>query len=95
MLRQGLVDELAALRTKFRLTAGMPSMRAVGYRQAWEMLEGKSTAGEMRERAVAATRQLAKRQMTWLRSFRDLEPVEAGSAATLERLLVLLDAADV
>ena len=50
-------------------------MRAVGYRQAWEHLEGRTTFEEMRLRALAATRQLAKRQTTWLRSFRELEAI--------------------
>jgi tRNA dimethylallyltransferase len=80
MLKDGLVDELKALRARYRLTAGMPSMRAVGYRQAWQFLEGELTADEMRTQAVAATRQLAKRQMTWLRSFADLHPVDEDAA---------------
>ena len=75
MLAQGLVEELRALRVRYRLTAGMPSMRAVGYRQAWRHLEGEIDAAALREQGVAATRQLAKRQLTWLRSFRDVEPV--------------------
>ena len=94
MLGAGLVDELAALKGRFALDPAMPSMRAVGYRQVWEHLEGGSSRAEMRERALAATRRLAKRQMTWLRSFRDMEPLDAG-AAPLERLLVLLDPAHI
>jgi tRNA dimethylallyltransferase len=94
MLHAGLLEEVAALRTRPRLTALSPSMRAVGYRQAWEHLEGRSSRDEMRSRALAATRQLAKRQMTWLRSFRDQEPLDAD-AAPLERLLVLLDPAHI
>ena len=81
MLRMGLVEEVKALRKRHRLTAAMPSMRAVGYRQVWEHLEGKTDRGTMRERAVIATRQLAKRQLTWLRSFPDLVRVESGDAA--------------
>ena len=69
MLEAGIVDELKGLRGRFRLSAGMPSMRCVGYRQAWEHLDGKSDKATMRSRALAATRQLAKRQITWLRSF--------------------------
>jgi len=94
MLAAGLVDEVRGLRKRYRLSGQSPSMRAVGYRQIWEMLEGKTAAGDMRERAVAATRQLAKRQLTWLRSFRELESLEAGRGA-LERLLVLLDPAHI
>jgi tRNA dimethylallyltransferase len=81
MLRMGLVEEVKALRQRYRLSAAMPSMRAVGYRQVWEHLEGKTDRGTMRERAVIATRQLAKRQLTWLRSFSDLVRVESGDAA--------------
>jgi tRNA dimethylallyltransferase len=76
MLQAGLVDEVRQLRNRYRLTPGMPSMRAVGYRQAWQFLEGEISEPELRSQAVAATRQLAKRQLTWLRSFRELEPAE-------------------
>jgi tRNA dimethylallyltransferase len=85
MLRLGLVDELKALRKKHRLSAAMPSMRAVGYRQAWEYLEGTIDKATMRERAIVATRQLAKRQLTWLRSFPGLAQFDTAEAA-LERL---------
>ena len=76
MLAAGLVDEVKRLRSEYPLSAGLPSMRAVGYRQVWQHLEGEIDADEMRTQAVAATRQLAKRQLTWLRSFRELEPAE-------------------
>jgi tRNA dimethylallyltransferase len=76
MLAGGLVDEVRRLRSRYRLTPGMPSMRAVGYRQVWQYLEGEISEAELRSEAVAATRQLAKRQLTWLRSFRELEPAE-------------------
>jgi tRNA dimethylallyltransferase len=68
MLGQGLVDEVRALRARYRLDAGMPSMRCVGYRQVWNHLEGSIDAGTMRDTGIYATRQLAKRQITWLRS---------------------------
>jgi len=68
MLADGLIDELRALRRRYRLTADLPSMRCVGYRQAWAHLEGQIDAATLRERGVAATRQLAKRQFTWLRA---------------------------
>ena len=80
MLRAGLVDELKRLRSSFRLSAELPSMRAVGYRQVWQYLEGECDEGAMRTRALAASRQLAKRQLTWLRSFPDLVRLDAGSA---------------
>jgi tRNA dimethylallyltransferase len=69
MLEQGLlVDELQMLREKYPLQANMASMRCVGYRQAWEYLEGEISEDELLEKGIAATRQLAKRQLTWLRS---------------------------
>jgi tRNA dimethylallyltransferase len=80
MLRAGLVEEVQALRGRFELKASMPSMRAVGYRQVWEMLEEGIDRNTMRERAIAATRQLAKRQMTWLRSFRDIVRLDPAAA---------------
>ncbi len=69
MLRAGLLDELRRLRATYPLHAELPSMRCVGYRQAWAYLEGRTDEAGFRERALAATRQLAKRQMTWLRSW--------------------------
>ncbi len=71
MLRAGLVDELRELRRHHALRADMPSMRTVGYRQAWAHLDGAMSAGELRDRGIFATRQLAKRQLTWLRSTPD------------------------
>jgi tRNA dimethylallyltransferase len=67
MLEAGFMNEMKSLYGRSDLNAAMPSMRAVGYRQAWEYLEGQVSAAEMREKATAATRQLAKRQLTWLR----------------------------
>ena len=68
MLEAGLVAELAKLRDEYALEPGMPSMRCVGYRQAWDHLEGRIDAAALREQGIAATRQLAKRQLTWLRA---------------------------
>ncbi len=68
MLASGLIGEVQALRADARLHAALPSMRAVGYRQAWEHLDGAFDRTELRQRGIAATRQLAKRQLTWLRS---------------------------
>jgi tRNA dimethylallyltransferase len=78
MLHAGLIEEVKTLRERYRLTQGMPSMRAVGYRQVWQYLENEISELEMRERAIAATRQLAKRQLTWLRSLPDLLRLHAG-----------------
>ncbi len=68
MLRSGLVAELERLRARFGLRESMPSMRSVGYRQAWETLEGRESGATLEARGIAATRQLAKRQLTWLRA---------------------------
>jgi tRNA dimethylallyltransferase len=68
MLAAGLVEEVAALRGRHALDASLPSMRAVGYRQVWETLEGAKPAETLEARGIAATRQLAKRQLTWLRA---------------------------
>jgi len=71
MLEYGLVDELHMLRDKYTLHQNMTSMRCVGYRQAWQFLEGKINEAQLLETGLAATRQLAKRQLTWLRSMPD------------------------
>ncbi len=68
MLEAGLVDELRRLRAQHPLSPGLPSMRCVGYRQAWEFLEGRIDTPTLRAKGIAATRQLAKRQVTWLRA---------------------------
>ena len=94
MLAQGLIDEVRALRSRGNLHAGLPSMRCVGYRQAWaaldEGLAGEALHAAVRERGVAATRQLAKRQLTWLRGMQrevgacDGDDVLAQVAALVE-----------
>ena len=68
MLDAGLVDELRGLRRRYALDPTLPSMRCVGYRQAWQYLDGAIDTAQLRETGIAATRQLAKRQLTWLRS---------------------------
>ena len=72
MLELGLIDEIRAIRDKFHITGEAPSMRCIGYRQVWMHLERKADFTEMRQKALAATRQLAKRQLTWLRSMRGI-----------------------
>ena len=67
----GLLDEVKTLRARGDLHLGLPSMRCVGYRQAWEYLDGQYDVATMRDKGIAATRQLAKRQLTWLRSMDD------------------------
>jgi tRNA dimethylallyltransferase len=77
MLDAGLVDELRALRQRFVLDPALPSMRCVGYRQAWQYLEGAIDLAQLRATGIVATRQLAKRQLTWLRA----TPVTAFDSA--------------
>lgn len=71
MLAAGLIDEVKTLRRTYELSPDLPAMRAVGYRQACAYLDGEIDLGELREQGIAATRQLAKRQLTWLRSWPD------------------------
>lgn len=82
MLAQGLIAEVQQLRQRTDLHLNLPSMRCVGYRQTWQMLDGEFPASELAERISAATRQLAKRQMTWLRSMSQRQPLPAESANT-------------
>ena len=76
MLDAGLLDEVRTLRARYDLTPDLPSMRAVGYRQAWACLDGAIDTQTLREQGIAATRQLAKRQLTWLRSWPDAVPLD-------------------
>lgn len=71
MLKQGLLDELEDLQRKYVLNSEMPSMRCVGYRQAWQYLAGDIDKNDLLDQGIAATRQLAKRQLTWLRGMTD------------------------
>jgi len=89
MLAAGLVDELRRLRARFALTATLPSMRAVGYRQAWDFLDGRIDEAMLRAKGIAATRQLAKRQFTWLRSLR-VPAFEAETAGLVDDVVALL-----
>ncbi|ULU24396.1 tRNA (adenosine(37)-N6)-dimethylallyltransferase MiaA [Dyella terrae] len=76
MLKDGFLDEVRALRARGDLHADLPAIRAVGYRQAWEYLDGQMDAAEWRDRGIFATRQLAKRQITWLRSELDARVID-------------------
>jgi tRNA dimethylallyltransferase len=76
MIEQNFIDEVIALRNRGDLNKDLPAIRAVGYRQVWEHLDGEYGFDEMAQRALAATRQLAKRQLTWLRSWPDLYLLE-------------------
>lgn len=87
MLDQGLLDEVAALQKRGDLDFSYPAIRCVGYRQVWEYLEGQFDYAEMRDKAIAATRQLAKRQFTWLRKQENACHLISGSAGLLDKAL--------
>ncbi|HYD79215.1 MAG TPA: tRNA (adenosine(37)-N6)-dimethylallyltransferase MiaA [Paucimonas sp.] len=86
----GLLEEVRRLRARGDLHLGLPSMRCVGYRQAWEYLDGACDLATLREKGIAATRQLAKRQLTWLRSMPDRIVIDClgpdPAAAVLEQV---------
>ncbi|MFC3680475.1 tRNA (adenosine(37)-N6)-dimethylallyltransferase MiaA [Bacterioplanoides pacificum] len=92
MLDEGFIDEVRALYQRGDLNPELPSIRAVGYRQAWDYLEGKVTYEEMTERGIIATRQLAKRQITWLRSWPDLHWLDTNDSKLLQSALKILEA---
>ena len=87
MLAAGFIDEVRALRARGDLHADLPSMRCVGYRQAWETLDGLWGMDSLRERGIAATRQLAKRQITWLRSMPQRRVVDCQAEDATEQVL--------
>ena len=87
MLAAGFIDEVKALHARGDLHADAPSMRCVGYRQAWQVLEGSLPASELRDRGVFATRQLAKRQITWLRSMAQRHVVACDAPDALQQVL--------
>ena len=89
MLHAGLLDEVRSLRQRSDLHPNLPSMRSVGYRQAWRFLDGQQPFDEFRLQGIAATRQLAKRQMTWLRSMPDITVIEPTAKAALSALKLL------
>ena len=89
MLASGLLDEVRALRARSDLGAALPSMRCVGYRQAWEALEGISPMSELRDKGIFATRQLAKRQLTWLRAMPERHIVACDAPDALDQVLAL------
>lgn len=93
MLACGFLDEVKALRARGDLHPELPSMRAVGYRQAWEALDAGWPLAELRERGIAATRQLAKRQLTWLRSMPQRRVIACDAPDALAQVLQLAGAA--
>ena len=95
MLQQGFVAEVEALYQRGDLSLELPSMRCVGYRQAWMHIEGEIDLNGLQEKAVIATRQLAKRQITWLRSWDELQWLDFESVDLTARVLKLLDSATI
>jgi tRNA dimethylallyltransferase len=90
MLASGFLDEVTALRARGDLHADLPAMRCVGYRQAWEALDGTLPMTELRDRGIFATRQLAKRQITWLRSMPGRRVVAADAPDALQQVLAIV-----
>ena len=91
MLADHFLDEVQALRARGDLHADLPSMRCVGYRQAWEALDGTIRMAELRDRGIYATRQLAKRQITWLRSMPQRHVVTCDAPDALAQVLAWVD----
>jgi tRNA dimethylallyltransferase len=89
----GLLDEVETLRARGDLHLGLPSMRCVGYRQAWEHLDGLYDCAALREKGIAATRQLAKRQLTWLRAMDDRRIVDCVRLDAAFEVMALVQAA--
>jgi tRNA dimethylallyltransferase len=90
MVSDGFIDEVKALRARGDLDKNMPSIRCVGYRQAWDYLDGEYDFDEMVERGIIATRQLAKRQITWLRSWPDLHWLDTDDPDIVRNTLKIL-----
>ena len=90
MMEQGLVEEVRGLREKYVLQPELPSMRCVGYRQAWQYLDGEIDETQLYETGIAATRQLAKRQLTWLRSTPDKIEIDCLSSGLVEQVMTAI-----
>lgn len=90
MLKNGFIEEVEKLFKRGDLHADLPSIRAVGYRQVWDHLSGKLNYAEMTERGIIATRQLAKRQFTWLRSWENIRWLASEEKSLLDKLEKLL-----
>lgn len=90
MMREGFMEEVMRLKARGDLNDDLPAIRAVGYRQIWEHLNGRSSLEEAVQRGIAATRQFAKRQLTWLRSEKDLNWLDPAVGDLLQKTLNLL-----
>ncbi len=91
MLREGLLDEVKLLHSRGDLNHQLPSIKSVGYRQVWQYLEGELDYDGMVEKSIIATRQLAKRQLTWLRSWQSLLSLSDSSAQSVNSVLKYMD----
>ena len=91
MLAAGLEDEVRRLRTKYVLNLNLPSMRCVGYRQVWEAQDGLIPRAELRDRGIFATRQLAKRQITWMTNTLEAEPFDCLASDLRQRIDARVD----
>jgi len=87
MLAEGFVGEVESLRQREDLHSGLPSMKAVGYRQVWQYLDGQLAYDEMIEKAIISTRQFAKRQFTWLRSWQSLRQIKTPSTTEALKMI--------
>ncbi|MDR5873873.1 tRNA (adenosine(37)-N6)-dimethylallyltransferase MiaA [Halomonas sp. CUBES01] len=90
MLQEGLIDEVAALKQRDDLHGDLPAMKSVGYRQVWEYLEGRYDDDTLAERGIIATRQLAKRQITWLRRWPSLHWIDTLQPNALDKVLKIV-----
>lgn len=95
MLDTGLVEEVRLLHQRGDLHTGLPSIRSVGYRQVWQYLDGEISFDAMVERGIIATRQLAKRQVTWLRGWDKLHNFDSESPETMAKVLKLIHSASI
>lgn len=91
MLNEGLVDEVRALRARGDLNHQLPSIKSVGYRQVWQHLDGEIDYDGMVEKSIIATRQLAKRQLTWLRSWPSLQSLSNSSTQSVQHVLKYME----
>lgn len=90
MLKKGFIDEVEGLYLRADLDTGFPAIRSVGYRQVWDYLSGNTSFAIMQEQIIIATRQLAKRQLTWLRSWQNLHRYDSDDTQIVQRILKML-----
>ena len=94
MLQAGFVDEVRGLFARNDLTLETPAIRSVGYRQVWQYLQGDLTFEEMREKGIVATRQLAKRQLTWLRSWPGVQWFDSEAKDLFAQVVAYIESRD-